>query len=121
MEGEKKIFVKFVGRAPKMLQPGAKLFFYESRSKKEIVGEARITELSYGTVGEVVEKYANDLFLTRKELEEYAGDRRGKRMLVLRLSNARKYSLPLRMDKPVTMAGQYMTKRMYNGLRAHLQ
>lgn len=119
-ERQKRVFVKFVGRevVPRSLQSGSKLFFYESRSNKEIVGEARIVEITIGTVEEMLAKHGEDLFLTRIELEEYAADRKAKRMLVLVLEDAKKYAVPLRLDKSITMAGQYMTKSMYNDLRA---
>jgi len=117
-EGKKRVFVKFVGNVPLWLQSGSKLFFYESRSDKEVVGEARIVEIGAGTVEEVLAEYGEDLFPTRIELEEYAGDRKAKRMLVLVLGDVKKYAIPLRLDKSVTMAGQYMTKSMYDDLRA---
>mgnify|MGYP001077015786 CR=1 FL=1 len=119
-ERKKRVFVKFVARedAHRSLQSGSKLFFYESRSNKEIVGEARIVDITSGMVEEVLAIYGEDLFLTRIELEEYAGDRKAKRMLVLVLGDVKKYAIPLRLDKSVTMAGQYMTKSMYDDLRA---
>lgn len=111
-EDRKKVFVKFVGGFPRKLQSGSTLFFYESRSNKEVVGEARIVEIGSGTVEEVLARFGMDLFLTRNELEEYAGNRKSKRMLVLSLRDIRKYAVPLRLEKSVTMAGQYMTKTM---------
>jgi len=119
-ERQKRVFVKFVGRevVPRSLQSGSRLFFYESRSNKEIVGEAKIVEITSGTIEEALAKYGEDLFLTRIELEDYAGDRKTKRMLALVLEDVKKYTVPLRPNKSVTMAGQYMTKSMYDDLRA---
>jgi len=120
-EGQKRVFVKFLGRnvPPRKLQTGSRLFFYESRGGKEVVGEARIVEVGSGTVDEVLARFGNDLFLTRPELEEYAGSRIGNKMLVLVLEDVKRYAVPLRLDKSVTMAGQYMTKRMLKSLRAN--
>lgn len=39
-------------------------------------------------------------------------------MLVLALQKVRRYTVPLRLDKSVTMAGRYMTKKMLENLRA---
>jgi hypothetical protein len=114
----KKVFVKFAGeRMFPRLQVGSKLFFYESQGAKEIVGEARIVEITQGTVDEVLARFGRDLFLTRSELEAYAGSRRGRRMLVLVLEDMTRYSLPLRLDRGITMTGRYVTKTMLDDLR----
>ena len=114
----KKVFVKFAGeRMFPRLQVGSKLFFYESQGAKEIVGEARIVEITQGTVDEVLARFGRDLFLTRSELEAYAGSRRGRRMLVLVLEDMTRYSLPLRLDRGITMAGRYVTKTMLDDSR----
>ena len=118
LEGKKTVFVKFVGNLPKRLHPGSKLFFYESRSKKEIVGEARIVEISSGTPQEVLQRFRNDLFLTATEFEKYIGDRKSQRVLVLILTSAKRYRRPLKIAKAITMTGQYMTKQMLRSLRA---
>jgi hypothetical protein len=99
------------------LQVGSKLFFYESKGSKEIVGEARIAEMTQGTVDEVLGRFGADLFLTRNELEAYAGNRRERRMLVLILEDITRYAVPLKLDKGVTMAGRYITKTMLENLR----
>lgn len=115
-EEQKKVFVKFVGREPQRLRSGCKLFFYESRSNKEVVGEGRIVQIYNETIDEVHAKFGDDLFLTWTELEEYAGNRKTKRVLVLVLKDIRRYRIPLRLDKSVTMAGRYMTRRMQDNL-----
>lgn len=116
-EQGKTVFVKFVAHLYTNLQPGSKLFFYESRSKKQIVGEARIIQIGSGTMDEVLLKHGADLFLTPTELKEYVGNRRERGMLVLVLDGVRKYSTPLKADRPVTMAGQYMTKEIFRRLK----
>ena len=120
-ERRKRVFVKFLAREiiPPKLQVGSKLFFYQSRSNKEVVGEARIVEIGNGTVEEVHARFDCDLFLTPTELEEYAGNRKAKRMLFFVLEDAKKYAVPLRLNKSVTMAGQYMTKKMLKNLRSN--
>jgi hypothetical protein len=73
--------------------------------------------MSDGTVKEVYEKFGDALFLAPAELEDYAGNRESKRMLVLVLEDVRKYRYPLRLKKSVTMAGRYMTREMFRCLR----
>jgi hypothetical protein len=114
-----KVFVKFFGkeRTPRRLSSGARLFFYRSGGGKEIIGEAKITEIDSGTLDQVWKEYCNALFLTRAELESYVGDRKARQMLVLVTENAKKYSTPLKLQWAVTKAGQYMTKELYDRLR----
>jgi len=116
-EQGKRVFIKFVASAHTGLRRGSKLFFYESRSKKQIVGEARIVQISSGTMDEVLLEHGADLFLTPEQLKEYVGNRRERRMLVLVLDGVRKYSTPLKVDRPITMAGQYMTKEIFRRLK----
>ena len=116
----KRVFVKYVGREalPTKLKLGSKLFFYQSRSNKCIVGEARIVDMTIDTAEEVTRKYPDDLFLTAEELEDYVGNRKNKRMLVLVLKDIRKYATPIRLDKGPAMSGRYMTKAALESLRA---
>jgi hypothetical protein len=108
----KTVFVKFLLGRPTRLNPGLRLFFYQSKSRKEIVGEARIVDISSITADEVLSAYGDRLFLNSEEFREYVGDRHSKPMLVLILEGFERYSSPLKLDKSVTMAGQYMTKTM---------
>lgn len=71
-----------------------------------------------GTVEEVPERYGDDVFLTRDELEECAGNHKARKMLVLVLENIERYAAPLRLNKSVTMTGCYMTRRMLRNLRS---
>jgi hypothetical protein len=118
-EDRKTVFVKFVGKgvSPQRLHPGSKLFIYESKGRMEIVGEAKIVEIGTATFGEVLEKYGDRLFLTPEELHEYVGDRIAKRMLVLVITNPRRYKSPIQLAKSVTMAGRYMTKGLLENLK----
>jgi hypothetical protein len=119
-QDQKNVFVKFLAREvlPRRLRAGSRLFFYQSGGSKEIVGEARIDEIAVGTVQEVLAKFGERLFITRSELEEYAGNRGAKTMLILLLDDPKKYKVPLKLGKSVTMAGQYMTKEMYDTLKS---
>jgi len=115
----KTVFVKFFGkeRIPLRLQPGSRLFLYESRRNKEIVGEARITRIDTLRASDILSVFDDCLFLTRSEFEDYVGNRSDKKMLVLALEDAKRYPIPLRLSKSVTMAGRYMTREMYKQIR----
>ena len=118
VEHGKTVFVKFYGkeRVPLRLRHGSRLFFYQSGGGKEIVGEAKITEVSTGTLDSVWDQFGNRLFLTREELEAYVDDRTNIRMAVLVLEGAKKYRNPLTLSHSITMAGQYMTKKLFQNL-----
>jgi hypothetical protein len=118
--GGKTVFVKFFGkeRVPQRLRPGHRLFFYESKGNREIVGESRIAEIFSEEAEEVLARFGDRIFLTRSEFEDYVADRKGKRLLVLVLGYPKKYGVPMRLYKSLTMAGQYMTKEMLRKLKA---
>ena len=61
LKEQKKVFVKCLGKdvPPEKLLVGSRLFFYQSSSKNEIVGEARIGKISDGTVEEVLAKFGS--------------------------------------------------------------
>lgn len=118
-EENKTVFVKFYGKEslPSRLRPGSKLYFYQSGGGKEIVGEAKIVDISSGTLDQVWSRFAGSLFLSRSEFEAYVGERKQRRMLVLVLERARKYQFSLRLNRPVTMAGEYMTQETHDKLK----
>jgi hypothetical protein len=115
LDDGKTIFVKFFGkeRIPLRLQPESKMFLYESKGNKEIVGEAKIVRVESVPASNVISAYGDNLFLDESEFADYVGIRRDKTMLVLVLVDAKRYSAPLKLDKSVTMAGRYMTQEMY--------
>lgn len=81
LEDRKTVFVKFVGRGstPQRLGSGSRLFFYVSGGRREIVGEAKIVSIAKTDPQDVMAQYANQLFLTSKELDSYVGERKAKR------------------------------------------
>jgi len=83
----------------------------------EIVGEATITKAELVSASDVPSVYGTNLFLTQPEFERYVEKRKRKAMLVLVVGDARRYTVPLKLSKSVTMAGRYMTRRMYQQLR----
>lgn len=113
-EKKKNIFVKFTTHEPtkktKMrLRDGIKLYIYQPRFEKTIVADAIICKYEYLNIKEVLKNYREKLIISKKELEEYSRGRELKKLLVLHLKDLRKYKQPVRMKKPITMAGQYVT------------
>jgi hypothetical protein len=118
---DKKVFVKFFAKEniPLRLRKGSKLFFYESRANRQIVGEATIVDVGTATAEEAIARFGDDLFLAKEELERYVGARKEKRMLVLVVDRSKRYRNALRLEKPITMTGQYMTRNMHESLTSH--
>lgn len=100
LEDKKTVFVKFVSRGstPRRLGPRSRLFFYVSGGTREIVGEAKIVSMAMADPPDIMAEYATQLFLTSDELDEYIGERRTKAMLVLVLTNVKKYHLAIAND-----------------------
>lgn len=111
---DKNIFVKFTAYEPTRktkirIRKGIKLYAYQSRSKRIVVGNATIAGLEYLYLKEILSIYRNRLIIPEKELKKYALGREGKRLLVLHLRDSKRYKIPIKMKKPITMAGQYIT------------
>lgn len=112
----KDVFCKYVGKGNPGLKVGDKLLFYESRGQSRVVGEATIGTIEFLTPEEVIAKYGDRLFITKEELDNYRKLRcrpLDKRLMVLSLYNTRRYKEPFRTSKPVTMAGQTLSKEEY--------
>jgi len=115
----KKVFVKFIGGHSRTtrLEPGHRLFFYESHATKHLVGEATIAKVEFLPSFEVIKRYGEQLFLTPDEITQYTqrrNRREGKQLLVLHLNRVKKYSEPVAFPEPMTMAGRYMTAQLHN-------
>jgi len=123
---KKDVFVKYLTyQSSVRLAPKNKILFYASHGQKEIVGEAIIKAISFLTPAEVLERHGDRVFLNKDELMEYASQQSSrtssKKMLVLVLSNPRKYPKAIRVKKPLTMAGQYLTEEEYKALFEELE
>ena len=117
-DDNRSVFVKYVAH-PNYLRTGVrKILFYESQGNKEIVGEARIKTNEFLTPLEALQKYLNKIFLDKDELMEYASSRPSRtlsrKMLVLVLTKPVKYSKGIKYEKPITMAGKYLTEEDYD-------
>jgi len=92
-----------------------KLLFYESRAEKKIIGEGKIEKIELLNLKKILEKYEDDLFLTKKELCLYA-DGREKRPLVFTLKNPQRFNNKIKLKNPITMSGKQLTKKEYEKL-----
>lgn len=115
---KRNVFVKYV-RAPgsSKVAKNDKVLFYASQSSKQIVGEAKIENVEFLAPSQALAKYGNKLFINAEELEAYRANRDpSKKILVLVLSNLRRYPEPKIFKKPITIAGLYITKDEYSEL-----
>lgn len=111
------IFVKYPTHEviSNRLKACKKLLFYASRGNKKVIGEANINWIELLPKEEVLKNHINDLFLNKEELEEYSKGRT-KKLLVFSLENSTKFQLPVALDHPITMVGEYISKEDYNTL-----
>jgi len=115
----KDVFCKYVGKGAPSIKEGSKLIFYASGSRFEALGEATIKTIEFLTPEEIITKYENRLFITKEELDNYRNQRNRppeKKLMVLSLSNIKKYDRPRKTSKTVTMAGQTLSKTEYKKL-----
>lgn len=115
----KTVFVKYPPHEviSERLSACRKLLLYGSGGKRRILGEADLQGIELLTEEEVLQEYSDELFLRKKELEEYARNRT-KRMLVFILANPREYQQEVILDHYVTMVGEYITRLDYENMLA---
>jgi hypothetical protein len=118
---KRNVVVKYVNKnAYSKLSEKNRVLFYQSRSLKQIVGEGRIDEIYSLTPKEALDKFGNKLFIDANELGTYISRQPNrmptKKMLVFVLSRLTRYPEPKKFKKPISMAGQYVTKEQYEEL-----
>jgi hypothetical protein len=118
--GKTKVFVKYVAHNTTRLMPRHKVVFYGSHGSRKLIGEGTIERVEFLTPEAILSKYGEYLFLNQDELQAYVESSpsrtRSKEMLTLVMKRMKRYSAPLNYDKPITMAGQYLTSSEYNSL-----
>lgn len=112
---KKNVFIKYTPFQPSKkskikLYEGMKLYLYETKANKEILGEAIVDKILFYDFHEIISKYTEKLMLTNEELEEYCGDRYEKKAMIFILKNIQKYKHPIKIDKNITMGGLYVTE-----------
>ena len=114
LDEKKNIFVKYTPFQPSKkskikLFEGMKLYLYETKANKEILGEAIVDKIIFCNLQEIVKDYMNKLMLTKNELEEYCRNRYEKKAMLFILKNIKKYIKPIGIEKNITMGGLYVT------------
>jgi len=112
----------FVKPATLRIRPGMKIIFYASREDQGFHGEAEVESVEYFTsVGEIIKKYKDGLFLTPEELRRYERDRarwhsRGRKprpWMVVVLKNIRKYPNIVKPKRFIAVSGRYVRESEY--------
>jgi hypothetical protein len=119
-DGRPKVFVKYVAHNTTKLAPKHKVVFYGSHGSKKLIGEGTIEKVEFLTPETVLSRHKEDLFLSQEELLAYV--RRfpsrtpSKEMLTLVMKKLKRYPVPVDYDKPISMAGQYLSAAEYCSL-----
>lgn len=93
---------------PQFLEPGMKLFLYQSGGEKRIRGEAVIRNIELLTPKEIYQRYHERLLISRSEFEDYLYGKQAKKILVLQLHRPKIYVKGFLPAKSVTMNGRYV-------------
>ena len=121
----KKIFVKYMPHEPTKktvlkLKKGMKIYIYISKSNKSVIGEAKIKEIYYMNMQEIIKKFKNNLMISESELILYAEGRENKKAQVLDLENITVYPKEITVTIPITMGGAYVTsinkRKVFGGI-----
>lgn len=112
---KKDVFVKYTSRTPQKksnikIKEGIKLYIYESGGNKSIIGETTIKKYDYLDMQYILDKYLDRLIVSEEDFREYARGREEKKALVLELGSLKKYKEPVKLLKPITMAGLHLTE-----------
>lgn len=110
---KKPIFIKFLPReigkkSKSKLTSMNKMYFYESSSERKIVGQGDIEKMESFSLNEIPKKYFERIILKKNELNDYCSKRISKKMVLFHLHNIKKYDVPHKLAKPLTMAGAYL-------------
>ena len=119
-EGKKNVFVKYrVHDSAPHLERGSKVIFYASHNQRELVGEGLAQSIEFLSPDETLEKYRDQLFLTKDELLAYARSRSrhpSRKMLVIVLESLSKYKRRITYPKRMTMVGEHLTPEEYKSI-----
>jgi hypothetical protein len=123
---QRDVFVKYTSRPPlkktkKRIQEGMKLYIYESGGEKTIIGEACIKKSDYLDMNSILNTYLERLMIPEEDFKNYAKGREEKKALVLELDSLKRYKKPVKLLKPMTMAGLHLTKETKKELFAQEQ
>ena len=106
---------------PKEIGPGKKLFFYESKGSKSILGESEIQKLKLLNYSQVLSQKIENMVQTSEELRDYVGGRIEKKMLVFFLRKIIFYEKSYPLGKGITMTGQYVSEEKHNLIKTKIK
>ena len=93
------------------IKEGDAFFIYQTQSKKEIVGEAKIKKIEMLTFYKLIKKYEEkNLFAPINDLKIYSKGRKNKEMLIIKLKDIKKYKKPKKFLSKMTLSGGYIRK-----------
>jgi len=112
----KNIFVKYpaqrLNKKSKMrLTAGMKIYFYESKSGKVVVGESIISQLTFLPFSALSDEQKKGSMIPISDLNQYAAGREDRTLIVMRLEGTKQYKKPLAVQVPVNMAGRYVSEQ----------
>lgn len=116
-EDEYVVFVKYTPHEviSENLRLCEKLLFYESKGEKMLIGEGKIDNIELLNLNKILEKYENDLFISRETLFSYSNGRT-KKPIVFTLKEPYKYNNKVKLKKPITMGGKLINKEEYDNI-----
>jgi len=123
-EKNKDVFIKYLPHEPTKktelrLKKGMKIYIYISKANKSVIGEAKIKEIYYLNLQEIIKKFKSRLMISESELLLYAECRENKKAQVLDLQNITLYPKEIAVNIPITMGGAYVTsgnkKKVFGG------
>lgn len=112
---KKNVFIKYTPFQPSKkskirLYEGMKLYLYETKANKEILGEAIVDKIIFCNFQEIVNDYMEKLMLTKSELEKYCKNRYEKKAMLFILKTIQRYKKPIGIETNITMGGLYVTE-----------
>jgi len=112
---DKDIFVKYVARSPSKkskirIKKGVVIYLYASGGNRKVFGEAKVSDIYFMTLADILLNFKGRTFLSSKELRTYCGSRTDKTAMVLKLNKIRRYKQEKKTKKPINMGGLYLTK-----------
>ncbi|MFZ3167833.1 MAG: DUF365 domain-containing protein [Candidatus Methanoperedens sp.] len=108
------VYIKYTSRQPTKkskikIKEGTTLFIYQSGGSKSVVGEAIIIKFDFLDMDTILNRYHGRLMISEEELKLYAKSRENKKALVLELKELIRYKNGIKLRKPLTMAGIFLT------------
>lgn len=114
-EEHKDVFIKFLpSRVKKInLEEGSKILISISKANKKVLGEATINKIEFLNKEDLLNKYKNNIFLNKEDLDSYCFRREDRKLLVLTLIKINRYKQEKFSKDYINMGGKYLSKKDY--------